>query len=91
MGVSDRAGGFVRDGDRGGVGPASGEDEPAFGFGDVAAEFAGGLDPLVDGDFGLGDGFLAGGSVGGAAGEFGDLGDEGLVVVAPVEDDLVAG
>jgi hypothetical protein len=47
--------------------------------------------PLGDDDFGVCEGFLTGGAVGGTSSEFGNFGDEGFVFVAPVENDLVFG
>ena len=68
----------------------SGVGEFAFGFGDGASEGLGGFDPLGDDDFGVGDGFFVGGSVGHAAGEFRDFDEEGLIFFAPVDDEFVA-
>lgn len=66
----------------------------ALGFRDGAAEVAGGFEPFGDDGFGVGDGFLASGTVRGAASitqpsQLGHLGYERLVFVAPIEDDLV--
>jgi hypothetical protein len=52
-------------------------------------EFARGFQPLGDHDFGVGDGFLAGGAIGGASCKFRHIGDEGIVIGAPIENDLV--
>jgi hypothetical protein len=68
-----------------------GEDEAAFGLGDGSAELDGGFDPLLDDDFDVGEGFAVGFSVRRAAGEFRDLGDESLVLLAPVNDHLILG
>src|SRR3954452_1497946 len=67
----------------------SGVGQFASGDGDWAAQFTGGVDPFprdaLDGGKGLG--FCA--TVGHASREFGNLGEEGLVGVAPVNDDFV--
>ena len=68
----------------------SGVGEFAFGFGDRASEGLGGFNPLGDDGLGVGDGFFVGGSVGHAAGEFGDFHEEGLIFLAPVDDEFVA-
>ena len=68
-----------------------GEDEAAFGLGDGPAEHGVGFDPLLDDDFDVGEGIAVGFTVHRAAGEFRDLGDESLVLRAPVNDDLILG
>ena len=68
----------------------SGVGEFAFGFRNGASESLGGFHPLGDDDLGVGDGFFVGGSVGHAAGEFGDFHEEGLIFLAPVDDEFVA-
>ena len=68
----------------------SGVGEFAFGFGDGASEGLGGFDPLGDDDLGVGDCLFVGGSIRHAAGEFGDLDEEGLIFLAPVDDEFVA-
>ena len=70
--------------------PVSGVGEFAFGFGDGVVEGDRGFDPLGDDDLGVCDGFLVGGAIGHAAGEFGDFNEEGLVFLAPVDDEFVA-
>jgi len=49
----------------------------------------GGFEPFLNDDFYVGESFLVGLSVGGAAGKFGDFGDEGFVGLAPIDDDFV--
>jgi len=68
-----------------------GEDEAAFGLGDGSAELGGGFHPLLDDDFDVGEGFAVGFSARHSAGEFRDLSDESLVLLAPVNDDLIPG
>lgn len=51
--------------------------------------FLGNANPLGDDDLGVGDGFFVGGSVGHAAGEFGDFYEEDSVFFAPVGDEVV--
>ena len=68
----------------------SGVGEFAFGFGDGAVEGAGGFDPLGNDRLGVGDSFFVGSAVGHAAGEFGDLDQERVVFLAPVDDEFVA-
>src|SRR5438093_654310 len=58
-------------------------------LGNRAAEFARGLDPFVDHDFGVRDGFGVRLAVGHAAWQFRHFDDEALVVFAPVNDQLV--
>jgi hypothetical protein len=50
-----------------------GEGEAAARGGDGAAEFFGGFEPFLDVDFYVGESFLVGLSVGGAARKFGDV------------------
>jgi hypothetical protein len=64
--------------------------EFAFGLGYWTAERFGGFNPLLDDDLGVCHGLLIGGSVGHAAGEFGDFDDKGFVGFAPVDDEFVA-
>ncbi len=52
------------------------EGEAAARGGDGAAEFFGSFDPFLDDGFYVGESFLVGFSVGGAAGKFGDFGDK---------------
>jgi hypothetical protein len=59
-------------------------------LGDGATEGLGGFDPFGDNGLGVGDGFFVGGTVGHAAGEFGDFDDEARVSFAPVDDEFVA-
>jgi len=47
------------------------EDQPAARGGDGAAELFGGFEPFLNDDFYVGESFLVGLSVGGAAGKFG--------------------
>jgi hypothetical protein len=63
--------------------------KPAGRFRNGAAQFPRGFQPLRDDDFGVCEGFLTSGAVGGAASQLGDYGDERLVLAAPVENDLV--
>lgn len=56
---------------------------------DRPTKFGGGFDPLLGDGVSGGEGVGLGGAVGHAAGQLGDLGDEGLVVFAPVDDDFV--
>jgi len=79
-----RAGEFVKP-----VWPISREQQPAFGFGDRATHFARCLDPLRDDNFGVRQRLLARWAVGGATRQFRHLRKEGLVLVAPIENDLV--
>jgi len=67
------------------------EGEGVAGSGDGAAELFGGFEPLPNDDFYVGESFLVGLSVGGAAGEFGEFGDERFVGLASIEDDFVFG
>src|SRR6478609_5930148 len=67
-----------------------GEEEPALGVGDRPPELAGGLDPLADHDLSRLEGGLVRRPVRGAAWELGDLRDERLVRLRPVQDDFVA-
>jgi len=60
------------------------------GGGDRATEFFGGFDPFLDDDFYVGESFLVGLSIGGAAGKFGDFGDKGFVGLTPIDDDFVS-
>src|SRR5229473_4986087 len=57
--------------------------------GDRTAEIFGGFDPFLDDDFDVGESFLVGLSIGGAAGKFGNLGDKGFVGLTPIDDDFV--
>src|SRR5882762_6142238 len=57
---------------------------------DGAAEFFGGFNPFLNDDFDVGESFLVGLSVGGAAGKFGDFCDKGFVGLAPIDDDFVS-
>jgi len=50
-----------------------GEGQATAWGGDGAAKFLGGFDPFLDDDFYVGESFLVGLSVGGAAGKFGDF------------------
>ena len=68
---------------------ASRKDQAAFGLRDGAAEFLGGLDPLLDDNLDVFERLAACLPIGGAAGEFGHLGDERIVHCAPVDYDLV--
>src|SRR5437879_3498299 len=54
------------------------------------AQVARRLDPLLDHDLGAGQRLLIGRAVGSAARQLRHLGDERLVFVAPIQDDLVA-
>ncbi len=67
---------------------SSRERQSPLGLGDGAAEAGGRLDPLAGDllDVGQGPGLRR--AVGTAAGKLGDFGDEGLIVLAPVDDDL---
>lgn len=67
----------------------SGKHESPFGFGDGAAEFAGGFDPFLDDHAGMGERFFIGCAVGHAAGQFRHFNDEGLIFLAPVDNQLV--
>src|SRR6266700_817009 len=67
-----------------------GEGKAAAGGGNGAAEFFRGLDPFLNDDFYVGESFLVGLSVGGAAGKFGDFGDKGIVGLTPIDDDFVS-
>src|SRR6476646_10433576 len=53
-----------------------GEGQATAWGGDGAAKFLGGFDPFLDDDFYVGESFLVGLSVGGAAAKFGDFGDK---------------
>jgi len=64
--------------------------ELAFRLGDGAVEGPGGCYPPGDDGLGVGDGFFVGRAVGHAAGEFGDFDEEGVVLLAPVDDEFVA-
>ena len=55
----------------------------------VRTEFLRGFDPFTDDDFDVAKGFLIGLAVRSASGQFGDLGNEGLVFLTPVDDDFV--
>ena len=67
----------------------SGKQEPAFGLRNRASEFPGGFQPLVDHSFDIGQRFLPGSAIGGAAGQFRYFGDEGVIFVAPIQNDFV--
>lgn len=69
---------------------SSGVGEFAFGFRNRASKGLGGFDPFGDDGLGVCDGFFVGGTVGHAAGEFGDLDEECLIFLAPVDDEFVA-
>jgi len=58
-------------------------------LGDRAPKFARGLDPFIDHDFSVRDGFGISLTVGHAAGEFGNFDNETVVVLAPVNDQFV--
>lgn len=58
--------------------------------GDGAAEFFGGFDPFLNDDFHVGESFLIGLSVGGAARKFGNFGDKRFVGLTPIDDDFVS-
>lgn len=68
----------------------SGVREFAFGFGHGAVERDRGFDPLGAEGLGVGDGFLVGSTIGRAAGEFRDFNEEGLIFLAPIEDEFAA-
>jgi hypothetical protein len=68
----------------------SGEGEAAARRGDGTAEFLGSFDPFLNNDLDVGESFLVGLSVGGAAGKLGDFGDKSFVGLTPIEDDLVS-
>ena len=59
-------------------------------FGDFAAEGTSGVDPFLDDDLRVGHGLLVGGAVGHAAGKFRHFDDEGVVRLAPIDDEFVA-
>lgn len=65
------------------------EGESAARGGDRAAEFFGGFEPFLDDDFYVGESFLVGFSVSGAAGKFGDFSDKRFVGLTPIDDDFV--
>src|SRR4030042_5593196 len=69
---------------------ASREDQTSFGFGDRSSKRLRCLNPFRDDDFKVRQGLLICGSIGGAAWEFGRLGNKRLVFVTPVDDDLVS-
>lgn len=69
----------------------SGEAEPSLRHGDGPAQHARRLDPLADDPLGVGESGLVGGAVRGTAGQLRDFGDEGLVLGAPIEHDLIMG
>src|ERR1017187_3726927 len=74
-----------------GRGSLSSKHQPALGFRDGPPEFARGFQPLGDHDFGVGKGFLPRAAVGRAASQFRHFRDKRLILVAPVQDDLVFG
>jgi len=63
--------------------------EFAFRLGDGAVEGPGGFNPPGDDGLGVGDGFFVGCAVGHAAGEFGDFDEEGVFLLAAVDDKFV--
>jgi hypothetical protein len=65
------------------------EGEAAARGGDGAAELFGGFEPFLNDDFYVGESFLVGLSVGGAAGKFGDFRDKRFVGLTPIDDDFV--
>lgn len=69
---------------------ALGEQKSAFRLRDGATDFAGGFNPLLDDGFRVLQSLYASAAVRGAPRQFRDFGDEGLVVSAPVEDDLAS-
>ena len=66
-----------------------GKQEPAFGFRDRASKFPGGLEPLGDHGFGVGQRLLPRGTIGRATCQLRHFGDERFVFITPIEDDLV--
>lgn len=68
---------------------ASSKDQAAFGLRDGAAQFLGGLDPLLDDDLDVLERLPACLPIGCAARQFGHFGDERAVLRTPVNDDLV--
>ena len=67
----------------------SGEDEPAFGGRNGTAQFLCCLNPFLNDNFGIRQGFQARGAVCGAPGKLRHLCDEGAVFLALVKDDSV--
>jgi len=65
-------------------------DEFSFWLRDGAVEGADGFDPLGDDGLVVGDGFFARCAVGNEAGESWDFDEEGVVLLAPVDDEFVA-
>src|SRR5215217_5536796 len=65
------------------------EDEPAFGRGDLPPQLPRGLDPLARDDAQIRQGLFVRRAVGRAARQLGHFGDEGVVLLAPVDDHLV--
>ena len=66
-----------------------GEHEAAFGRGDGASQFLRGRNPLPDDHFHVRQSLLVCLAIRGAAGQFGNLGDERLVFLTPIDNDLV--
>src|SRR5438046_1887085 len=56
---------------------------------DGTAQVPCGLDPLADDDLDVRQCLVVGRAVSGAAGQFGNLGDECLILLAPIENNLV--
>jgi hypothetical protein len=70
-------------------GTPSGKQESAPWFGDRTAELTRCLDPLSNDDLNVRQGFLVRRAIGRAAREFGYLGNERLILLAPMQNDLV--
>jgi hypothetical protein len=68
---------------------ASREDKPAPWFGDGSAQFERRLDPLSNENLNTRQRLLVRRSIGRAACELGNLGDESLILLAPMQDNLV--
>ena len=67
------------------------EDEPAFGFGNRAAQFLRRGNPFLDDGVRVFERGLLGRTIGGATGQFRHFGDERIVLCAPIDDDFVFG
>ncbi|SPE29794.1 hypothetical protein SBA2_460009 [Acidobacteriia bacterium SbA2] len=65
------------------------EDKTSFGLRNWPTELGGGVDPLSDDDFDIGEGLSIGIPVSRAAREFWNLGNESMVLIAPVNDYLI--
>ncbi len=65
------------------------EEKSPFGLRDRTPRFSGRFDPLLNDDLNMGQGFLMGRAISGAAGQLGHFRNEGLIFFAPVDNHLI--